>query len=245
VRKTHTHLIASLLSSLVLLAGVAYGDVTITPAQLSERVSQTLLEQTQAPGQTEAHWVAEILNLPSAPITLKGNSLQVFVNDSRTNPYATRTIAQVTLSTEAETRQIGIPVRLSVEQPVWVASRLIRAKQPLKAGDFIKQTKRLGPEAAWVIPTDTVPVGYTARINIMPGTILDNRQVNITPSVAQNDDITVVLRMNSGVQLTIQGKALENGVVGQRIKVRRTLENRKNKILTGQVIGKNQVLVEM
>lgn len=236
---------ASLMTSMLLLAGTAYADVTVTPAELSEWVTHTLLEQTQPPGQTDAHWVVEILNLPTAPIVLKGKSVQIFVNDTRTNPYATRTIAQVTLSTDVETRQIGVPVRLSVEQPVWVAAHLIRAKEPLKAGDFIKQTKRLSNDAAWVIPTDTVPTGYTARINIMPGAVLDNRQVNIIPSVTQNDDVTVVLKMASGVQLTILGKALENGVVGQNIRVRRTLENHKNRILTGQVIGKNQVLVEM
>lgn len=232
-------------ASMALLVGVAYADVTVTPDVLKASVTESVLAQAQSPGLKDAQWVVEVLNLPTAPITLKGQTLQIFVNDTRTNPYANRSIAQVTLSTEAETRQLGVPVRLSLEQPVWVSTHFIRAKDPLKAGDFVRQTKRLTQDAAWVIPTDTMPTGYTARINIMPGTVLDNRKVNITPVVSQNSDVTVVYRMNTGVQMSIIGKALENGVMGQQIKVRRTLENRKSRILTGQVIGKNQVLVEM
>lgn len=234
----------SLLASIPMLVGVAFANVTVTPADLSAHVSNTLLQQQQAPS-AEAHWVIEVLNLPHDSITLKGDTLQVFVNDTRSNPYTSRGIVQVTLSTEAETRQVGVPIRISLEQPVWVASRLIRAKELLTPNDFRKQIKRLDTNAAWAIPCETSPAGYSARINIMPGTVLDNRQVNITPSVVQNDEVRVVLKMASGVQLTILGKALENGVIGQTIKVRRTLDNRKARILTGQVIGKNQVLVEM
>lgn len=226
-------------------AALSWADVTVEPETLGEKVRQYVLESTPVEN-PEATLYVDVVRLPITALSLKGDTLNFAFTDSRNNAVPTgRTIVQVTVSTEAETRQIGIPVKLSIEKPVWVATKLIRAKEAITAKNATVQTKRLDHDELYSLDKKENLSGYLSRANISPGSILDSRKLDLIPAVSRNEDISIILASNNGVQIKVLGKALENGAMGKHIRVSQRLQNRKNRLYVGEVIGQNTVLVKI
>lgn len=226
------------------LQAAGWADATITPDQLETKVKAYLAETTpmETPD-TTLH--VELLWKPHQAITLRGEDLQVLLSDNRRIPLTSRSIVSVTLNTEVENRRLGIPVRLSVEKPVWVATRLIRAKDPIKPGDVVLKRMHLAEDSFYALTGEEHVTQYTSRINIPPGAYLDTRQVVMTPSIYRNDDVYVMLMMPNGVNIKIIGKALEDGIIGKRIRVSQKQANNKLKTYVGEVTTKNTVIVKI
>lgn len=221
-----------------------WAEVVVTPDDLEARVTQYLIESTPL-DDSKATLHVELVRRPTVPIHLEGENLQILFDDSRTVPLTFRTVIQVTLSTSEDTKYIGVPVRLFVEKPVWVVKRLIRAKEPITLKDVVLQQKRMDYDAPYSLGAQDKVAAYTSRINIGPGSVLDIRKLSLTPAVYRNDDVHLILSMQSGVNVTVFGKALEDGAIGQRIRVRQRLANNKTKIYTAEVIDKNIVKVRI
>lgn len=226
------------------LGASVWADVTVTPEELAAKVTQYVQETTPL-DDADTSLQVEIVRLPSVPVVLKGENLSLSMEDHRPTPLMFQTMIQVTLSTSDETRQLGVPVRLYVEKPVWVARHLIRAKAVVSPKDVMVQRKRMAYEALYSLGASENVTAFTARTNITPGTILDVRKLNPVPAVYRNDDVHMVLILASGVNITVVGKALEDGSVGQRIRVRQRLANNKARVYTGEVTARNTVVVRI
>lgn len=229
------------------LAGIsawAWADVTIEPETLEAKVREYVHQSTPIED-TDTTLDVEILKLPFGPITLKGDTVTFFLEDNRPSPIPYRTIVQVTMSTEGETRQIGIPIRTTLEKPVWVTKRLIRAKEAITRNDVELQRKRLDYDAGYALGSKEKIAQYQSRINLAPGTILDVRKIQAIPAVYRNDDVSMIMVVGNGVNVKVYGKALEDGAIGERIRVSRRLSNNKVQYHTAEVISKNTVQVRM
>jgi flagella basal body P-ring formation protein FlgA len=225
-------------------AGTAWADVIVTPNMIEAQVKEYLQDFTPLED-SEATLYVECVRLPFEPITLNGEHVKFLFEDNRSNPLIFRTVLQVTMSTEAESRQIGIPVKIMVEKPVWVATHLIRAREALTAKDVMLQRKQMDYEAAYSLGAKDPITSYTSRVNIEPGSILDVRKLTETPAVYRNDDVHVIMSIGNGVNVNVYAKALEDGAVGKRIRVNQRLANGKNRIYMAEVIGRNTVIVKM
>lgn len=227
-----------------LIPTLAQAEVILTPHALDKKVKQYIIASTPL-GDENATLLVETMNLPEAPISLKGEALTISFQDSRSIPMTMRTIVQVTFTTEEETRRIGIPVRLAVEKPVWVTNRFIRAKEAITSKDVTLQRRRLELEAPYCLGQKENVTRYSTIVNLSPGAILDARQVSQTPVVYRNDDVRMVMSMSSGVSIRLIGKAMEDGVIGKRIRVKQERENEKPRIYIGEVIDRGTVLVKL
>lgn len=221
-----------------------WADVTVTPELISEKVSAFVQESTVLED-PEAILHVDILRLPITPMALKGETLNFLFTDTRTTPYATRGIIQVTLTTEGETKQIGVPIRVSIEKPVWVSKKLIRAKEPLSLKNVTLQRKRLELEAPYSIGAKENITGYISRINIPPGSVLDVRKLKLSPAVTRNERVRMVMMLANGIKVSTYGIALETGAVGHKIRVSQGLENTKGRIYTAEIIDNNTVMVRI
>lgn len=222
----------------------AKADVIVTPDFLQEKITHYFKETTPLT-KPQASLQVEPVHLPQSAITLQGDHLKVLMNDSRSTPLTFRTVVEVTLSTERETRSIGIPVKLIVEEPVWIVSHLVNARQPISAKDVTVQRKRLEYDGAYALDTDENPTAYTAKVDLPPGSVLDMRKIYLTPAVFRNNQVRVIVTLANGIQISFYGKALEDGALGKQIRISQVLSNNTKKIYTGQVIDKNTVAVSL
>ncbi len=237
-------LLAGTLAVLVQMVLPVWAEVTVTPEEIAEKVTKYIQDSTPVAGE-ETKLDVELLKLPFEPITLSGDQVTFLLSDSRPTPLTFRTIVQLTMTTESDSRQIGIPVKLALEKPVWVAKHLIPARQAITANDVILLKKRLEHDSSYALGAND-PVGqYSSRINLPAGSVLDVRKLVKTPAVYRNSDVRLVLAMGNGVRINVYAKALENGVIGERIRVRQQLADHRPRIYTAEVIGKNTVLVRM
>lgn len=240
-------LVRAVLSLLMIIGGAvpALAQVQVTPAMLEAKVRSYLAETTPMDAK-QGKLGVEIIRLPMAPFQLKGNTVQLMAEDSRPTPMTGRTIVQVLMSTEAETRRVGIPVRLTVEKPVWVAARLIRSGEPLSARNAVLQRKQITLDAAEdCLDTRSKLGNYQSRMNLSPGTVLETSKLKAIPAVHHNEEVHLVLAMQSGVQVSVLAKSLQDGAIGQKVRVSRKLNDNREKIYTGEVIDRNTVLVRI
>jgi flagella basal body P-ring formation protein FlgA len=242
--KHKTHILTGLFIAILQMMLPVWAEITVTPEQIGEKVEAYLLENMPIDDPDAVPHV-EIVKLPIAPIVLEGDTVAFMLDDSRSTPYTSRTIVQVTMSTEGESRRIGIPVRLSMEKPVWVANRLIQARESITRKDVILQTKRVDYGIVYSLGAKEDITAYTSKVNIPPGSVLDARKLVLTPAVYRNDNVQLVLAMGNGVQIKVSGKALEDGAIGKRIRVVQQMRDRKIKTYVGEVIDRNTVLVKI
>ena len=77
------------------------------------------------------------------------------------------------------------------------------------------------------------------------GTLLTVNNTESIPAVYQNNTVTLILRLPNNVQVKTQGVALENGSIGNAIRVVRTVNNQKRITYSGTVIRDNTVQVPL
>lgn len=242
--RQNPYLWAGMLIALLQIQQPALSSVIIPPEELGRRVIAYATESISATD-PEASPEVEIVRLPSSPIVLQGDNVQFMLENSGTLPFTSRAIVRVTMSTEAETRTLGIPVRLFENRTVWVATRFIRAKEPITPSDAALQQRRMEYGAASALGPKENSTDYASRINITPGSILEPKKLRLIPAICRNDEIRMILAMKSGVNVTVQGKAMEDGVVGKRIRVSQRTGNNKTKTYIGEVISRNTVLIRI
>jgi flagella basal body P-ring formation protein FlgA len=226
------------------LLSVAHADVTVNPKMVETRVENYVRESTPLKDPAAVLYV-DVTEESTEPIVLKGDNLNISMEDTRMNPMESRGIVQVTLTTDQDVRHIGVPVRISVEKPVWIAKCLIRPKETISAQNAVLQRKRLSDDALYSLGSQENVQNYTARTTIEPGSLLDLRKLTMIPAVYNNEEVRLVMNMESGVVISVEGKALEDGTIGKRIRVSRKLGDNKIRYYTGEVIGRNLVQINI
>ncbi|MCA9788782.1 MAG: flagellar basal body P-ring formation protein FlgA [Cyanobacteria bacterium HKST-UBA05] len=234
----------------LMLLGMGFFDqfadarVIVPPEAIAQRV-KAYVQQTTELSSPDETLIVELIKLPDKPIELEGETLEVFVEDHRVTPIPWHTIVSVVFTTEAGREQIGVPIKVQVEKSVWVAKKLIRAKSALTHADVSQQRRRLGHEYDYAVAADETISEYATAINISPGQVLDIRQVKKKPAVANQQAVTILMKAHGGVNIKMSGTALQDGAVGDTIKVSQTTRDHKTKIYTGQVIKNRLVLVKL
>lgn len=220
-----------------------WADVNVTATQIEQQVRAYLQKSTPLESKDCTLFI-EPLKLPTGDITLKGDHVDFFFTDSRVTPLAFRTIVHITMSTEAETREIGIPVRMQIEKPVWVTTTFVKSHQPITATMVKQQRKRLDYDSEYAIDVTDDVTRYSSRTNLAPGMVLDDRRLEKTNVVKANEDVHLIMKVGNGVQLTVDAKALENGALGDKIHVSQRTHDHKLKIYTATVVNKDTVMVQ-
>ena len=237
-------LVIATMAMLCLFAGSAQAKIIVPVRSIEQKVTQYILESTTLTD-PKAKLIIECQNLPTAPVELPGDELNVSMEDHRATPIPYNTIVHMTFSTEQGSTRIGIAVKVWVERPVWVTTKLIPSKTPLTMADVRLETKRLSQTEAMTLGQQEAVTAYTSKMNVPAGTVLDLNHVRKIPLVTRQHEIRIILSMGNGVQVTAMGEAIEDGAQGQQIKVMQKREGQKAKIYTGQVMGKNVVLVKL
>jgi flagella basal body P-ring formation protein FlgA len=219
-----------------------------------EHVKQTVPQQ---PGD---RLDVEVLGLPfgdielgqkSASETDRPGAIECKVSSDLSNRFASRSIVRISLSeTESgQRREVGVPVRIRIFRPVWVAKSAIPAQTVLSPSQFKQESRDISQAYQTMIPTDLAAMNlnqYKARVSIRPGAMLDARQIARVPDIQRMADVRIVLTNQQGMAISVIGEALQDGLVGDSIRVRyRSANAIRPKEYMGKVVSKNRVIVEI
>jgi len=226
------------------------GAVELSPAQIQQQVVAHVQEklQGQISKNDQAYITVEILNIPTLslnfPQAKDTSAIKITPESSLGEMYSERTIVRLHLETpDGGSREVGIPVHITVKKPVWVVKAPVNAQHILRATDFTLQTKDVSNIFRYAVGPEINLPDYMSRVNLQPGEVLDNRKIVIPPDISYNANVMICMSSNSGMTVSVPGVALANGRIGDTIRVRQSVF--QNKYYNAKVIDKNRVLVQI
>ncbi len=134
------------------------------------------------------------------------------------------------------------PIETKAFKYVAVAKEMIPRDKvvPLQAVEF-KKMNVVGNLNNTVSMNDIAKELVATKV-FYPGEMITKRYTMAKPDVVKNAMVTVNFRAGSDLNVSVEGTALMQGNIGDMIQVK---NKRYNKIYTGEVIGINQVLVQI
>ncbi len=250
----------ALKSALFSLAGVLLGlcgglwhsseAVVLTEGQIKDKVVAHVQEKVaQVVDPADAKNISvSIIRVPAAPFDFPAaktpQDIKISITSRLGEVYSPRGIVQVSLQDgSGHQREIGVPVQIIIQKPVWVIKNVVNANEPLRASDFSLQSKDVSNCYNYAVGADRNLGTYLARVNLRPGDILDARKIVIPPDVSYNSPVRIFMSNGDGMTVTVPGIALANGKIGEIIRVRQAVFQRK--YYSAKIVDKNKVLVEM
>ena len=130
-------------------------------------------------------------------------------------------------------------VKVKIIKSIYKANNLIKRRSVITREDLIKEKRDISELHEKVVINKNDIIGKEAKFNILPGRILLSWMVREVPLVRNRDEIVIVAR-NKEVEVTAQGIALEDGNLGEEIKVKNISSD---KMFVAKVIGEKKVVV--
>lgn len=241
----------------LLLAGLisgaycgASGAVTVNEEQIKATVTAHVQEKLALVVDTaDAKNISvSIPHIPGAPFEFPQahhqQELKISANSHLGERYSPRGVVQISLEDgQGHHREVGVPVQISIQKSIWVVKNTINANEPLQPSDFSLQNKDVSNIYTYAVGTERPLSQYLARVNLRPGEVLDARKIIVPPDVSYNSPVRIFISNGDGMTVTVPGIALANGKIGETIRVRQTVFQRK--YYSAKIVDKNKVLVEI
>ena len=240
LRNLGVRLASGFVLALVLLAmgravGAAEGGYQ-SLAAIHEAVYHFVKEQFQGPGVVD-EVIIEHLD-PRLRLVACGGSLQPFVPDGQLN--ASRLTVGVRCTTPKPWR-LYVPVRITRHIEVLIATR------PLPRGVALtEEAIRRAPRdpadlsGAWYTEPRQL-LGLETRRAIRAGEVFSPQLVTSARLIRRGQEL-ILFATTGAMTVTMKGKALEDGVEGDIVRVRNLSSNR---VVEGRVIGADKVQVSL
>ena len=225
---------------------IARAEVIINPQALRDDLEKATIEayKTQWPSEN-TQWSVECLNLPSIPIHLKGDNFSKDIRFSNTSFNSPNNIAMLTLVSNQASYRLGVAVRVKVKKLAWEVLEVLNAKQRIEPRHLQLTWHEFDDLGRYVLPEKIAFERLRSRVNLQPHSILESRNTEEIPFVFQNATITLILSMPNDVQVKTQAVALENGFLGDHVRVARSTQNQHRILYTATVIRENTVKVAL
>lgn len=231
------------------LAGLSHA-VSVSENQIKVKVATHVQEKLASLlSASDQHQVSiNVGRVPSAPFNFpevtQAGDIAISVTSRFGDIYSDRGVVQVSITDKQDNRRsIGVPVQVSVKKPVWVVKNPISANEPLRASDLTLTLKDVSQCYNYAVGEERNLRQYIARVNMRPGDVLDSRKMVIPPDVTYNSAVRILMSNGDGMTVTVPGIALSSGRIGETIRVRQAVFQRK--YYSAKIVDKNQVLVEI
>lgn len=183
----------------------------------------------------------EVGEIPYKTIELPNGKLKV-KSTVNLKFFMQRTVARVVVNVNDEdVRTFGVPVRLNVYNNVWVAKDMILRGEALSGANVALERKNVSDMAQNVLTSKIEPIGNLVRKTFNPGDVIDARFVESAPIVSKSSQVSVTFK-SSLITITIPCMALDNGKVGDLVRVR---SKQYKKDYTGRVTDSGMILVSI
>ncbi|MDR2180511.1 MAG: flagellar basal body P-ring formation chaperone FlgA [Synergistaceae bacterium] len=141
---------------------------------------------------------------------------------------------------DAAGKERSLAVRLTWSQPALILTRSVKKGEILKASDFALRPIRVNRPGVYASAASQA-IGRSPRKNLSQGeAILLNLLVEV-PIIEKGKRVTILVQ-SAGITVKTQGEALENGALGDSIKVRNTASKA---VVTAVVVTDDTVEVKV
>lgn len=190
----------------------------------------------------------DVLQVPGAPFRFKDSAnlsdIALQTSSSLERFFSSRVLVRVKMeSTSGRVKEIGVPVAISISKPVWVAKTTVMPGGILSPRDFELETREITTGFDRMVGEDVDITQYASRMMLRPGQMLSAVHMVRPPVVRRNAEVKVVMLGANGLKIVIPGKSMEDGQMGQRVRVRHLYK--RDKFYTAKVIGENRVQLHM
>lgn len=192
----------------------------------------------------------DVLHVPEQPLTFftplpsDADSVSVSVDSTLRRQFRHQAYIRVALQhPSGERHTLGVPVRLSLTKDVWVAKDQIKPGTPLDASKVVSRRRTLTHQLDRVIPANQSLSGHVARIMVLEGEMVKTSDVAVPLAVRSQSFVKIQMIAGAGVNMMIEGKALEDGHVGDLIRVRNRIN--PNRLYTATVVAPGRVRVKL
>ena len=174
-------------------------------------------------------FITELIGNSSAKVSIKpANELKPIVLpngkvDIRTelvSPYTVNdnTLLRFVLSVDGhDCEKRIIPFKVEIIKDVVITAKDIDLHKVLSADDLVIVSQNVGLSSSIFYTKDEL-VGKRVKRMVSKGTLVTSDMVEKPPIIKQGDLVTIVVE-SSSLRVTVQGKAMENGISGQVIRV--------------------------
>jgi flagella basal body P-ring formation protein FlgA len=130
-------------------------------------------------------------------------------------------------------------VRLVWNQDALVLTRSVKRGETLQESDFVVRSIRVSRPGAYASRPSEL-VGRSLRRNLSQGEAVPLGSVTDVPAIERGKSVTIIAQ-NAGLTVKTKGEALENGALGETIKVRNIASKT---VLTAVVVAGDTVEVK-
>ncbi len=139
------------------------------------------------------------------------------------------------------TWQLYVPATVERYTQVLVASRTLPRQHTLTSGDLRFQRIETSRHAGSYHEDKSALIGQQTRRSIRPGQIIGTQHVTQREIVSRGQRVTI-LAENGSIAIRMQGEALENGTLGDRIRVKNTSSGR---VVEGEIQPSGHIRVAL
>jgi len=204
-------------------------------SQINKEVTKVLKQQIKG------DISVEVKNIPYSEIQVNEGKI-TFNIENDLNFISPHSIVRVNILVDGEkVKTFGAAINIKVQDYVWVANDYIYKGKAFSSQNLILKKEDIS-SVALTAARENFNYGerFSTRM-FKPGDVIDARYTEIIPDVIKNSLVNVIFQ-TSNIKVVMDGEALENGKIGDYIKVR----NKKyKKDYTGKVISENQILVNI
>ncbi|MCW8890266.1 MAG: flagellar basal body P-ring formation chaperone FlgA, partial [Sedimenticola sp.] len=144
-------------------------------------------------------------------------------------PYHRKNSAKVTVGIRCNGSHrwtLYVPVSLTIEKAVLVASRELSRGTILTAADFKTEIRDVARLHRGYLTTEQQVIGKKLKRTVHSDNVLTPSQLTIQHAVKKGSQVIILANIGS-LQVRMQGKALGNGAIGERIKVENSSSSRR------------------
>ena len=146
----------------------------------------------------------------------------------------------VELGCESPWWRQNLAIQLHIFKPVAVLARAVGSNQPLTPADISLVRHDIGALSKEYFTELEQVAGMTLRRNLRAGTVLSADMLEHPLLIQRGEQVTIRV-VKPGIRIEMKGSALEDGKIGERIRVR---NEQSQKVVSGLVLERGLVQVE-
>ena len=180
--------------------------------------------------------------MPGVPFDVPEGKLEIKIKSNLRDNFARRSVIRVSIFVDGKFQKaLGVPVTLALTDNVWVVTEPIQRNDAITGANVQLLERDISKYAATAARSSSELTNTRVKKTFRAGEILDHRFVEKDPIVIRNSLVAIIFQ-SSTVSVSITGEAMEDGGMGDIVRVR----NKKfNKEYAGKIIDRGVVLVNI
>lgn len=216
-------------------ARTSHSNSTLSVEELSDKVKKKLAEFLKGKfAKVDLEVLTKAIRIPNK---VEFDSVSIRIpNKMKINKRVSVWVAL--MSNGKQVTQIPVWIKLQVFDYVLVANDKIQSKQRIESQMYTKELRNITGISEQVISELSHEKKFWSQSRIKAGEILSNKSIVLEPLVKRSQQIKVEYVKN-GISISMQGKALKSGNIGDEIRVKLEQSTRPVKaIVQGQAKAK-------